>query len=291
MNQSEEKTLLKRKLASLLCGFALLFSGTALAASLHDMLPDAIQKSGKIIIGVNGIFPPMEFKAPGSDTLDGIDVELAKAIAKELDIKVEFDDQNFDQLINSINTKRVDMVLSGMSDSAERRKTLDFIDYFNSGTQCFTTKALAGKIKNLEDLSGKTLAVSASTDYLTTMQKWNKENLVDKGKPGINIMAVDSAASARMQMLQGRAQASALSPEALGWANMQQKGAFVAVGPLLESNPYGIAFGKENAKLRDAVYAALQKVFADGTYRKILKKWGAEAGALKRPLLNGEAVN
>ena len=94
-----------------------------------------------------------------------------------------------------------------------------------------------------------------------------------------------------MQMLQGRAQASALSPEALGWANVQQKGAFVAVGPLLESNPYGIAFGKENTKLRDAVYAALQKVFADGVYLAILKKWGAETGALQRPLLNGEAVN
>jgi polar amino acid transport system substrate-binding protein len=291
MNHLEEKTLTKRKLASMLCSFFLLFSGTAFAASLHDMLPDSIKKSGKIIIGVNGIFPPMEFKAPGSDALEGIDVELAQAIAKELDLKIEFDDQKFDQLINSINTKRVDMVISGMSDSAERRNALDFIDYFNSGTQCFTTKALAGEIKNLEDLSGKTLAVSASTDYLTTMQKWNKENLVDKGKPGINIMAVDSAASARMQMQQDRAQASALSPEALGWANVQQKGAFVAVGPLLESNPYGIAFSKDNAMLRDAVYAALQKVFADGVYLKILNKWGAESGALQRPLINGEAVN
>ncbi len=291
MAYQEEKTLLKKNLTTMLCLAVLLFSGPAFAASLHDMLPDAIKKSGKIIIGVNGIFPPMEFKEPGSDALVGIDVELAQAMAKELGIAIEFDDQQFDQLINSINTKRVDMVISGMSDSAERRKTLDFIDYFNSGTQCFTTKELAGEIKSLEDLSGKTLAVSASTDYLTTMQKWNKDNLLDKGKPGITIMAMDSAASARMQMLQGRAQASALSPEALGWANVQQKGAFVAVGPLLESNPYGIAFSKDNAKLRDAVYAALKKVFADGAYLEILKKWGAESGALERPLINGEAVN
>lgn len=283
--------MFKKISTSMLCLLVLMLTGTAFAASLHDMLPDSIKKSGKIIVGVNGIFPPMEFKEPGSDVLGGIDVELAQAIAKELDIKLEFDDQNFDQLINSINTKRVDMVISGMSDSAERRKSLDFIDYFNSGTQCFSTKELAGEIKNLEDLSGKTLAVSASTDYLTTMQKWNNENLVAKDKPGINIMAMDSAASARMQMLQGRAQASALSPEALGWANVQQKGAFAAVGPLLESNPYGIAFSKDNAQLRDAVYAALQKVFADGVYLQVLKKWGAESGALQQPLINGEAVN
>jgi polar amino acid transport system substrate-binding protein len=282
---------LKKTIAAVLCVLVLSLAGTAFASESHDLLPDSIKKSGKIIVGINGIFPPMEFKEPGSDTLVGIDVEIAEAIAKELGVKIEYDDQKFDQLINSINTKRVDMVISGMSDSAVRRESLDFIDYFNSGTQCFTTKALAGEITSLESLSGKTLAVSAATDYLTTMQKWNEANLVSKGKAGINIMAVDSAASARMQMLQGRAQASALSPEALGWANVQQKGAFVAVGPLLESNPYGIAFSKENAQLRDAVYAALQKVFADGTYLEIMKKWGAETGALPRPLINGEAVN
>lgn len=281
---------MKKICALVVCLLTLGLAGTAFASDLHDMLPDSIKKSGKIIIGINGIFPPMEFKNPGSDTLVGIDVELADAIAQKLGIKIQYDDQKFDQLINSINTKRVDMVISGMSDSAARRKSLDFIDYFNSGTQCFTTKALAGEITSLEALDGKTLAVSASTDYLTTMQKWNKANLVSKGKPGINIMAVDSAASARMQMLQGRAQASALSPEALGWANVQQKGAYVAVGPLLESNPYGIAFSKDNAQLRDAVFAALQEVFADGTYLKVLTKWGAESGALERPLINGKAA-
>ena len=281
----------KKIVATVLFLFVVCLAGVAFASQSHDMLPDSVKADGKIIVGINGIFPPMEFKEPGFDTLIGIDVELVAAIGKELNIKIEFDDQKFDQLINSINTKRVDMVISGLSDTAIRRNSLDFIDYFNSGTQCFTTKALAGEITDLKALSGRTLAVSAATDYLTTMQKWDKENLVSKGKPGINIMAVDSAASARMQMLQGRAQASALSPEALGWANVQQKGAFVTVGPLLESSPYGIAFSKDNAQLRDAVYAALQKVFADGTYQEILKKWGSESGALPRPLINGKAVN
>ncbi|WP_320172605.1 ABC transporter substrate-binding protein [Maridesulfovibrio sp.] len=282
-------TLLKKIIAASVCLLALSLSGICFASGLHDMLPDSIKSSGKIVIGINGIFAPMEYQDPESGKLVGIDVEIADAIAKELGVKVQYDDQQFDQLINSINTKRVDMVISGMSDSAVRRKTLDFIDYFNSGTQCFVPKALAGQIKSLEDLSGKTLAVSASTDYLTTMQRWSKENLVAKGKAGINIMAVDSAGSARMQMVQGRAQASALSPEALGWVNIQQNNAYVAVGPLLESNPYGIAFSKDNTQLRDAVFAALEKVFADGTYMSILKKWGADSGALAKPLINGES--
>ncbi len=281
----------KLSVFTILCLLSLSLAGTAFASKSHDMLPENIKAKGEIIIGINGIFPPMEFKKPGSDDLIGFDVDLAKALGKELNIKIVFDDQKFDQLINSINTDRVDMVLSGMSDTAVRRKSLDFIDYFNSGTQCFTTKKFAKKITTLDSLSGQTLAVSAATDYLTTMQKWSADNLEAKGKPAIKIMAVDSAATARMQMVQGRAQASALSPEALGWANVQQKGAFIPVGPVLAPDPYGICFSKTNSQLRDAVYTALKVLFDNGTYKQILDKWNIGTGALAQPLVNGQAVN
>ncbi|WP_034632557.1 ABC transporter substrate-binding protein [Maridesulfovibrio bastinii] len=281
-----------KKIYSFAVFFALLvsFAGSAFATESHDMLPDNIKSSGKIIVGINGIFPPMEFKKSGSDKLIGFDIDLINALGKELGVQIVLDDQKFDQLINSINTNRVDLVISGLSDSAVRRKTLDFIDYFKTGTQCFTTKKFAQDVPDMQSLSGKTLAVSAATDYLTTMQKWSKNNLESKGKPGIKIMAVDSAATARMQMLQGRAQASALSPEALGWANMQQGNSFVPVGPVLDPNPYGICFSKKNTQLRDAVYAALKVLFENGTYSKIITEWHAEAGALAQPTINSEGL-
>jgi len=180
------------------------------------------------------------------------------------------------------------MVLSGLSDTEVRRKTLDFIDYFNSGTQCFTTKAYAGTITDLNSLSGKTFAVSGATDYLTTMKKWSEDNLESKGKPAIKILAVDSAATARLQMIQGRAQASAVSPEVLGWLAKQNPGTFIPVGPVLNPDPYGICFSKNNAALRDAVYAALKTLFETGVYQEILAKWEISTGALSVPLINGE---
>lgn len=263
-------------------------ASAAHSASLNDQLPDTLRAKGKIIIGINGIFPPMEFKEPGKNELIGFDVDLAKAIGEALGIAIVFDDQKFDQLINSINTSRVDMVISGISDTEVRRETLDFIDYFNSGTQCYTLKELAGEIKTLEDLSGKTFAVSGATDYLTTMQKWSKDNLESKGKPGINILAVDSAATARLQMVQGRAVASAVSPEVLGWVSKQTPDTFKPVGPVLAPDPYGICFSKENTQLRDAVFAALETLFENGTYKDLLDKWEISTGALAEPLINGK---
>jgi len=278
------RTVVGVALAALLC-----LASTAFSAP-HDMLPEAIKAKGEIVIGINGIYPPMEYKEPGKDELLGFDVDLAKALGTALGVKVVFDDQKFDQLINSVNTGRVDMVLSGMSDTEVRRKTLDFVDYFKSGTQCFTLNKYAGEVTKLEDLSGKTFAVSAATDYLPTMKQWSEENLEAKGKPGVTILGVDSEATARLQMIQGRAQASAISPEVLGWLSKENPGLFVPFGPVLNPDPYGMAFAKSNTALRDAVYAAFKELFANGTYKAILDQWQMAPGAIDAPMVNGEQL-
>lgn len=251
-------------------------------------LPAAIKAKKQITVGINGIFPPMEFKNPGSEELVGVDVEICQAIGRTLGVKVVFDDQKFDQLLPSVTTGRVDFVLSAISDSEVRRKTFDFVDYFTSGTQVYTNKANAKTLKSLEDLSGKTMAISAATDYHTTMKKWSEDNLVAKGKPGISILPVDSEASARLQIVQGRAQFSAISPEVLGWLSRQNPGQFVAVGPILAPDPYGICFKKDNTELRDAVLAAMKELVKNGTYKKILAKWEVTSCATEPVVNNGK---
>ena len=262
-------------------------AATGAASSLNSMLPDAIRQAGEIKVGVNGIYPPMEYKDTSTNQLVGVDIDLANEIGKRLGVTMSYDDQQFDQLINSITTGRDDMVLSGMSDTVERQKTLDFVDYFNSGTQAFTTKDFSGEIKTLEDLSGKTLAVSASTDFYTTMEKWSKDNLEAQGKPGIKMLGVDSEATARLQMKQGRAQASAISPEVLGYMEKQTPGEWVPVGEMLAPAPYGIAFNKDSTQLRDAVQAALKAMIADGSYKTILDNWNCGQAAVQEPTVNG----
>lgn len=257
------------------------------AGSFNAMLPDDIREAGKISVGINAIYAPMEYKDPATDKLVGVDIDIANALGKLLGVEMAFDDQQFDQLINSVATGRNDMVLSGMSDTLERQETLDFVDYFNSGTQAFTTKELSAQIKELADLSGKTCAVSAATDFYTTMEQWSKDNLEAKGKPGITMLGVDSEATARLQMKQGRAESSAISPEVLGFMEVEEPGQWVPVGELLKPAPYGIAFAKKNAQLRDAVQAALQQMIDDGTYQAILDEWNVGQAAVAEATVNG----
>lgn len=274
-------------LAAAAC-LALFATVQASAAEKAISLPQAVKAKGQVTVGINGIFAPMEFKNPGSEELIGVDVEIAQALGKAMGVKVVFDDQKFDQLLPSVTTGRVDFVISGLSDTTVRRKTFDFIDYFISGTQAYTTKALSADHKTLEAFAGKTLAVSASTDYWGTMEKWSKDNLEAKGKPGFKLLAVDSEATARLQMVQGRAQFSAISPEVLGWLSKQNPGQFVPVGPVLAPDPYGMAFKKDNVELRDAVFEAFKRIHKDGTYKKILAKWEVGQSAVPEPLINGE---
>jgi polar amino acid transport system substrate-binding protein len=274
-------------LAATAC-LALLGAGLVPAAAQAIKLPDAVKSKGQVTVGINGIFAPMEFKNPGSEELIGVDVEIAQALAKAMGVKVVFDDQKFDQLLPSVTTGRVDFVISGLSDTAVRRKTYDFIDYFVSGTQAFTTAGMAKDYKKLEDFSGKVLAVSASTDYWSTMQKWSQQNLESKGKAGFSLLPVDSEATARLQMVQGRAQFSAISPEVLGWLSKQNPGQFIPVGPVLAPDPYGMCFKKDNTMLRDAVLAAFKQIIKDGTYKKILAKWEVGQSAVAEALVNGE---
>jgi polar amino acid transport system substrate-binding protein len=274
-------------LAATAC-LALFATVQAAAAEKAINLPQALKAKGHVTVGINGIFAPMEFKTPGTEDLIGVDVEIAQALGKAMGVKVVFDDQKFDQLLPSVTTGRVDFVISGLSDTAVRRKSFDFIDYFISGTQAYTTKALSADHKTLEAFAGKTLAVSASTDYWGTMEKWSKDNLEAKGKPGFKLLAVDSEATARLQMVQGRAQFSAISPEVLGWLSKQNPGQFVPVGPVLAPDPYGMAFKKDNTELRDAVFEAFKRIHQDGTYKKILAKWEVGQSAVPEPLINGE---
>jgi polar amino acid transport system substrate-binding protein len=267
-------------------GCLALCTGFSAFAAKAIPLPAAVAARKQVTVGINGIFPPMEFKNPGSEELTGFDVELAQAIGQTLGVKVVFDDQKFDQLLTSVTTNRVDFVLSGLSSTTVRQKTYDFIEYFTSGTQAYTTKEQARTINSLESLSGKTLAVSAATDYLTNIQNWSKQNLEAKGKPGINLLPVDSEATARLQMVQGRAQASAISPEVFGWLGKQNPGKFIAFGPILAPRPYGICFKKDNVQLRNAVLAALKELVKNGTYNKILAKWELTRSGME-PLVNG----
>ena len=271
--------------------FALLAATAAVAAlavtsaSAQD-LPDRIKQAGKIIIGTNNNYPPIIYKDLATNELTGFDIDLGKAIGKQLGIEVEWQEIAFAQMLPSLQTGRIDMVMAGMSDTPARRDIADFVDYMKSGAQFYTSTALAGEIKTPEDLCGKTVGASRSTNWPQQIGEWSEANCVAKGKPAITVVGTEGSADARTQLKTQRIQAAAQGNETLPYFQQLEPDTYVAIGQAFTESLVGIPVLKTEPQLRDAVKAAVEKLQADGTYDQILAKYGLQANKLSPVALN-----
>jgi polar amino acid transport system substrate-binding protein len=261
---------------------------TALAPALvaAQALPERIAKTKVIKIAVNAIYPPMEFKDPETAKLIGFDVDLGNALAKELGVTLEWQESAFEQLLPSLATGRVDMILSGLSDRPARRETADFIDYLNSGVQFYVLASNADVNKPI-DLCGKTVATSRTTSFPAEIATWSDANCVAAGKPPITVEGTSDNAAARAQLKQGRFVGGAQGSETVPYVMTQEPNVYKAIGTPFGGLQQGIAFTKADPQFREAVLVALKKLVANGGYAAIIAKWNLQSSAVKQVAVNG----
>jgi polar amino acid transport system substrate-binding protein len=265
----------------------LLLSASALALpALAQSLPEPIAKTKVIRIAVNAIYPPMEYKDPETGKLQGFDVDLGQALARELGVTLEWQESAFEQLIPSLTTGRVDMILSGLNDRPARRETMDFVNYLNSGVQ-FYALANRNDINKPEDLCGKTVATSRSTAFPAEIKTWSDSHCVSVGKAPVTVEGTSDNAAARAQLKQGRFEAGAQGSETVPYAMSLEPQTYKAVGSPFGGAQQGIAFAKNNTQLRDAVLGAFKKLLTNGSYAAIIAKWQLQASAVKQAAING----
>ena len=134
--------------------------------SAEDGERGAGRSGAELVVGTASGYPPYEFidTTKGDKTVIGIDMELAKAVADKLGVKLVIQDMNFQSLLSSLASGKVDLAISGINPTDERRKTMDFSDvYLPTEQVVMIRKADADKYKKLEDLYGKKIAVQKST--------------------------------------------------------------------------------------------------------------------------------
>ena len=274
--------------ATVTLGLTACVGGTSTATSSSSSgttgLPQAIKDAGSIRIGLSPDFPPMEYR--DGDKLAGLDIELQQKLGEVLGVKIEVVESPFDQLINSVQTGRVDLVMSGISDTLERQKTVDFVDYFKSQGRLYTSGARAGEFTKQSDACGKSLAVSGKTDYFEQVKALSKTVCTDQGLPEISILATDSGAAARLQIDQGRADLAAQGAENLAYFAKTDPGKYGPVLDALPAKPFGVLMKKGDTQLSKAVKDAFDKIIASGDYQKILESHGLGYGSTT-PEING----
>ena len=264
----------------------LLAFGVASSAFAVDA-PPRIKKAGKLVIATQPNYPPIAYKDPETSKLMGFDIELGEAIGKELGVPVEWQEIGFAQMLPSLATGRVDMVMAGMSDLPARRETVDFVDYLRTGPQFYTspTGAAAG-IKGLADLCGKKVGASRSTNWPVQIAEWSKANCEAKGKPAIAVTGTEGSVDARAQLKTGRLDAAVQGNETLPYFQKVDPNSYVILGEAFAENLAGIPFAKNDAATRDAVKAALDALRKKGTYAALLAKYNLPQNSLADFTLN-----
>jgi polar amino acid transport system substrate-binding protein len=264
---------------------ALLAIAIATPATAAD-LPDRIKTAGKVIIATMPNYPPITFKDPATNTLKGLDIELGEALAKEMGVKVEWQEIAFAQMLPSLQTGRVDLVMAGMSDLPTRRELQDFVNYFQSGAQFYTSTAMSKEIKSTADLCGKKVGASRSTNWPKQIEEWSDANCVAKGKPAINVVGTEGSIDARTQLKSQRIDAGVQGSETIPYTQSQEPNMYVALGEPFTQSIGGIPVLKTEPKLRDAVQAALVSLKQKGTYDQIFEKYNIKGNRLDTITLN-----
>lgn len=171
------------------------------AAAPKGNLMQQIKERGKLVIGTASGFPPYEFidTSKSQKTVVGIDIALAQKIADKLGVKLEVQDMNFSAILSSIAANKVDIAVSGITPTEERKKAVDFSDvYLSDHNVLLVRKEDAGKYKTLEDFHGKKIGVQKSTQQ----EKLAREYIKDS-----QVVALDKIGDALMEMQHGKVDA------------------------------------------------------------------------------------
>lgn len=275
-----------RKLAFAALAFTPLMAGSAVQA---QDLPEAIKNAGVINVGIERDHPPMEFIDPATNDLVGFDVDLIRAIGDKLDIKLEMVHSRFEGLTPNLQTGRINLIISGMYDTPTRRANFDFINYMSAGAVFYTLDS-STDIQEPKDLCGKVVTANRGTSYPDSVTKWSEANCVAAGLPAIEVITDTDMASEFLYLNQGRAVGSVQGTEAIPTVLASEEGPFRTLGGPFTNVLLGIGFNQTDSELRDAVFGALEQVFASGEYDALIEKWGLQASALAAPSINaGEA--
>ena len=247
-------------------------------------LPEPIRQAGVLRLTVNSTYAPMEYRDPATNELVGLDIDLAGEIAKRLGVKITWSETPFAELIPSLQTRRADFIISGISDRSSRRETADFVDYLTTGPQFFVLAENAAKAPT--DLCGKKVGTTRSTSFPIDIEKWSKQNCEAAGLAAVQYVPGENSIDVRNQLKQGRIDAAVQGSETLPYALAQETGKYRIVGEPFAKGYQGIMFRKDDAALREAITEQLAAMIADGSYKAILDKYGLGGNAVARPVMN-----
>ena len=222
-------------------------------------------EAGKLIMSTNAAFPPYEMTTDDGG-FEGIDVEIAGAIAEKLGLELEILDMDFDAALLAVNEGKSDIVMAGVTVNEDRKLVMDFTESYATGVQVVIVKE--GSDVTMDNLGEKMIgAQRGTTGYI-----YASDSPENGGYGEDHVNAYNNGATAIRALINGQVDCVIIDS-----APAQ---AFVDANPelaLLEGDwvteHYAIGCNKGNTKLVEAINQALNELIADGTVQKIIDKY------------------
>lgn len=222
-------------------------------------------EEGKLIMSTNAAFPPYEMTTDDGG-FEGIDVEIAGAIADKLGLELVIDDMDFDAALLAVQEGKSDIVMAGVSVTEDRQLVMDFSDSYATGVQVVIVKE--GSTVTMDNLGEKMIGCQrGTTGYI-----YASAPVEEDGYGEDHVTAFDNGAAAVQALLNDQVDCVII--------DSAPAAEYVAANPgltLLDGNwveeEYAIGMDKGNTELVEAVNGALKELIEDGTVQKIIDKY------------------
>ncbi|MGE2732790.1 bifunctional serine/threonine-protein kinase/transporter substrate-binding domain-containing protein [Mycolicibacterium vaccae] len=250
--------------------------------SIAATVPADIREAGRLVIGVNVPYAPMEFKNADGQ-LVGFDVDLMKAVTRVLGLVPDYRAAPFEQILPAVVDGKFDVGMSSVTDTREREELVDFVTYLQAGTQWARRP---GTALGPASACGLKIGVAQGTLQQTEELPAKSDQCAAAGMPPIEMVVYGSQDEVTSALIAGEVDAMSADSPVTGFAIKLSRGQLIPAGEVFDSAPYGWPVRK-GSPLAESLLRALEHVMDSGEYRTIATMWGVERGMLEQPVING----
>ena len=222
---------------------------------------------GKLTMSTNASFPPYEMVADDG-SFEGIDIEVAGAIAEKLGLELQVDDMGFDAALQAAQTGKSDMVMAGVTVTEERQAVMDFSNSYANGVQVVIVKE-DSPIQTVDDLANANMigCQMGTTGYI-----FCSDTPENGGFGEDHVTPYDDGAAAVQALMNGQIDAVVIDNKPAQEYVAANPGLKILDGEFTNED-YAIGVAKGNTALLDAINGALKELIDDGTIQSIVDKY------------------
>ncbi|GHO53440.1 ABC transporter substrate-binding protein [Ktedonobacter robiniae] len=249
-----------------------------LSSPLPQASPDLIQP-GVLTVGSYLQYPPQAFLDPASQRPMGFDIDLITEIAHRLGVKVSITNMEYKTLPDAVTQGEVDVAIAAIPISDTLQAKVNFVPYFKGGEALLVPRGNPLQIATLNDLCGRSVGVVQNSLEQSDLEL-TSASCVEAGQASIRLTYISPPDTFIDALTQKRVEATFQDLPQVDFYAMKYANLVQQAGPILNVTMEGIAVRKESVNLGHLIQVVLDTLRKDGTYNRLIKKWGLIHGAL-----------